>query len=214
MTTPAGLPSFKAPPLNEMALGVQFMPCRDYNSLMAAEVWDLFRADYPIAQEHPPLQPNFELFGLVQQPMNFGFIQGPILNRHFFVSKKEDEIIQFQSDKLYHNWRRFDNKMNIHVYPRFDHVYSKYKNGPPLRGTFDRGRSSVRMGDPQVRQLRLEPRRRDIRNRDAGEEGGGDRVGEHAGRSRKQPVTTCSDHDTLRCSSPSEPVFTAMICFA
>ena len=126
MTAPAGLPSFKAPPLNEMAVGVQFMPCRDYNSLMAADVWNLFREDYPTTQEQPPTQPNFELFGPVQQPINFGFIQEPIFNRYFFVSEQEDEIIQFQSDKLFHNWRRIDNKMNVHVYPRFDEIYRKY----------------------------------------------------------------------------------------
>ncbi len=136
MTRPAGLPNFQAPPLNEMAVGVQFMPCRGYNSLMATDVWNLFRSEYPTAQEQPSTPPNFELFGPVHQPINFGFVQGPVLNRFFFVSKSGDDVIQFQSDKLFHNWRRLDQNMQSHTYPRFEATFEKYSEELNILNSF------------------------------------------------------------------------------
>jgi len=126
VTRPAGLPSFKAPPLNEVAMSVQFMPCRGYTSLTAAKVWDLFSSDFTTVQEQQALTPSFETFGPSRQQINFGFIQGPISNRFAFISVIGDEVIQFQSDKFIHNWRKVDNNMVHHTYPHFEKIFKNF----------------------------------------------------------------------------------------
>ncbi|MBV9219087.1 MAG: TIGR04255 family protein [Methylobacteriaceae bacterium] len=121
MSRPAGLPDFRKPPLIEVVVGVQFDVPRGYESFRAYQVWQLFSANFPEIQELPPLQPTFETFGLPVGPP-FGFAVGPLASRLWFLSPARDELIQFQSDRLLHNWR----KVGDHEYPRFERIASKF----------------------------------------------------------------------------------------
>lgn len=117
VTRPEHLPDFANPPLNEVVLGVQFAPSRTFQRIFSYEVWQLFKQTFPNVQEHPPLMPTFETFGLPTGPQfNFGF--GPEPSRFWFLSPNQDELIQFQNDKLLHNWRKIGDQTN--EYPRFE----------------------------------------------------------------------------------------------
>lgn len=61
---PDHLPDFRTPPLNEVVVGVQFAPARGYQQILAGEVWELYRAQFPTVEEMPPIPPAFETFGL------------------------------------------------------------------------------------------------------------------------------------------------------
>jgi uncharacterized protein (TIGR04255 family) len=123
---PPGLPEFGKPPLTEVVLGVQFDPPAGYQQIMAGEVWRLFSADFPQVQELPPLPPTFETFGPQASPFSFGPVIGLIHNRFWFTSEAGDEIIQFQNDRLLHNWRKVGD--NSSEYPRFEKVITKFFN--------------------------------------------------------------------------------------
>lgn len=127
MSRPANLPDFQSPPLNEVVLGVQFAPAQGYQQIRAGEVWELYRAEFPLVEEQPPLPPTFETFGLPFQvnPFNFGFITGATHDRFWFVSQNKDEIIQFQQDRLLHNWRKVGNSNNS--YPRFEKIVASFE---------------------------------------------------------------------------------------
>ncbi len=56
----------------------------------------------------------------------FGPINGPMHNRFWFTSSSGDEIIQFQNDRLLHNWRKVGDQSN--KYPRFDAIVTKFHN--------------------------------------------------------------------------------------
>ncbi len=123
---PAGLPDFKEPPLNEVVLGVQFPPIEGYNQIHAGDVWRLFKEQYPLVEEQPPLAPVFETFGPIgaqQTPFSFG--QALMHNRYWFIAPDQHELIQFQNDRFLHNWRQ--TRASVAEYPRFEALLSKFQ---------------------------------------------------------------------------------------
>lgn len=124
-TRPEHLPDFLNPPLNEVVLGVQFNPPKEYQQILAGEVRNLFRAEYPQVQEQPPLAPAFETFGLPSKAGQLKFITGASHDRFWFLRPDGDELIQFQQDRLLHNWRKVGNAMN--EYPRFELMFERFR---------------------------------------------------------------------------------------
>ncbi len=101
-------------------MGVQFEPVAGYGSVMAKDVWLLFAEEFPQIQEHPPLTPQFEIFGREgsrsAQP-SIKLTTPPMRGRLWFVSNDDNHLIQFQDDRFLLNWRRRPNGIE---YPRFE----------------------------------------------------------------------------------------------
>lgn len=128
LVRPEHLPDFKAPPLNEVVIGVQFSTPLGYQQIRAGEVWSLFRENYPLVQELPPLAPTFETFGLPyqhSQAPQISFSTGAMHDRFWFLRPDGAELIQFQQDRLLHNWRKIGDGTND--YPRFESMLSKFE---------------------------------------------------------------------------------------
>lgn len=124
MPRPSDLPEYAHPPLNEVALGVQFSTPPAYSQLHAGGVWDLFRNEYPHFEEHDALPQTFETFGSgPARTPSFELIQGPRHDRFWFVSQSPDELIQFQNDRLHFNWRSQPGGKD---YPRFEYLAEKF----------------------------------------------------------------------------------------
>lgn len=126
MERPFDLPDFENPPLSEVALGVQFVPPDKYSQIFAKDVWDLYRREYPILNQVEPIPPVFETFGT--RPLADGAIslQGGVTHdRYWFISEDSKDLIQFQSDRLLHNWRKVPSKEGR--YPRFESIIEKYE---------------------------------------------------------------------------------------
>jgi len=126
----AELPDFERPPINEMVLGVQFNQPPGYNSLNAADVRQLYHAEFPHLEEHSPLAPAFETFGtryVANVYTNISINLTPVLShsRYWFVGSPKNELIQFQPDRLLHNWRKVGRQGG--VYPRFDAIVAKFE---------------------------------------------------------------------------------------
>ena len=77
---PATLPDFDSPPVIEVVLGVQFERITELRTVHAGYLWDVFRNDFPHAQEHPPLNPTFETFGTKPSAggVKFELMSGPL----------------------------------------------------------------------------------------------------------------------------------------
>ena len=60
---PVDLPDYTAPPLNEVAISVQFDTLTSYTAVVTGPLWELFRSEFPNVQKQVPLQPTFETFG-------------------------------------------------------------------------------------------------------------------------------------------------------
>ena len=125
-TRPDHLPDFRSPPLNEVVLGVQFSPPQGYQQIYAGEVWNLFRKEFPKVEEQPPLAPVFETFGLPSKGrQQIGLVTGASHDRFWFLRPDGDELIQFQQDRLLHNWREVGEETN--EYPRFESMVENFR---------------------------------------------------------------------------------------
>lgn len=132
---PAHLPDFKSPPLNEVVLGVQFTTPENYQQILAGEVWALYRDEYPNVEEHPALPPMFETFGgRPGAQFKLGLITGASHDRFWFLSPERDELIQFQADRLLHNWRKIGDGSN--PYPRFERMIAKFQSELAVLGGY------------------------------------------------------------------------------
>ncbi|KQW27041.1 hypothetical protein ASE36_18945 [Rhizobium sp. Root274] len=126
MSRPDTLPDFSNPPLNEVVLGVQFSTPRGYQQIRAYEVWQLYREQFPTVEEQPPLAPTFETFGLPSGPqLSFNMTTGAQHDRFWFLSPNKDELIQFQDDRILHNWRKVGDMSN--EYPRFERMVVRFE---------------------------------------------------------------------------------------
>lgn len=120
------LPDYKNPPLHEVVLGVQFAPPREYQQIYAKDVWELFKKDFPEVKEVDALPPSFETFGQPKvKQSNIELRSGACHDRFWFLSNDGAELIQFQQDRLLHNWRKVKDGSN--TYPRFEAILPKYK---------------------------------------------------------------------------------------
>ena len=124
---PSDLPDFERPPLGEVVLGVQFSNPTGYSQIYAGEVWNLFRSQYPRVEEYQPLQPTFETFGPNAHAVSnqIAFLDGPLHDRYWFLKEDQSQLIQFQQDRLLHNWRKGDGSV---PYPRFEKMVEQFEH--------------------------------------------------------------------------------------
>ena len=123
---PEDLPDFRTPPLNEVVLGVQFKQPTGYQQILAGDVWKLFKSEYPQVLDQPPLPPTFETFGRTSVTGQFQLVPAPLHTRFWFLRPDGDELIQFQQDRLLHNWRKVGDGDNL--YPRFESIAPCFRN--------------------------------------------------------------------------------------
>ena len=109
------LPSYKNPPVNEVVCGMRFRPTAKLRIPHVGLLWDKLRADYPILQ-HAPTISSTKGEILVDK------VTGLPLPRVWFISTSDDQLVQFQNDRFYFNWRKRKSD-----YPRYAHVISNFE---------------------------------------------------------------------------------------
>jgi uncharacterized protein (TIGR04255 family) len=148
---PDHLPEYQNPPLTEVVIGVQFVTPRVYQQIRAGEVWSLFKDQFPNVQEHQALAPTFETFGLpVLGPRRLQLLSGASHDRFWFLSEGGEELIQFQQDRLLHNWRKVGDESN--EYPRFETMVKRFERELGLLDDYFKSLSSQ---DLQITQCEI-----------------------------------------------------------
>jgi uncharacterized protein (TIGR04255 family) len=109
------LPSYVHPPVNEVVCGVRFEPSSKFTLPYIGLLWNKFRERYPRVEHAPPLAvgPNQILVDTVT---------GAPLPRVWFINTQGDQLIQFQTDRIYFNWRQRKN-----AYPRYESVIRNFE---------------------------------------------------------------------------------------
>lgn len=110
------LPNYKNPPVNEVICGMRFHPTDKLLIPYTGLLWNKFRTDYPTLQQAQPI-------ATVKGEMLIDRITGLPLPRVWFINKADDQLVQFQNDRFYFNWRKRE-----HDYPRYHHVINNSKN--------------------------------------------------------------------------------------
>jgi uncharacterized protein (TIGR04255 family) len=122
------LPDFMAPPLVEVILSIQFAALGNLKSAHIGLLWERLRSDYPDVTEQAPLQAVFETFG-IPNPTPMMQIQAfftPQLPRYWFERSDSPNLLQFQQDRIIHNWRQ--QPENSHIYPRYESVKAAFED--------------------------------------------------------------------------------------
>lgn len=121
------LPDFARPPVVEVVLSLQFEPLAKLQVQHLGFLWSVFKNEFPKVETKPPLDPAVELFD--QKPfrptVRFEVGELPLVPRVWFVSGNGSEIIQVQSDRFIHNWRKVGDSSS---YPRYEHIRAAFES--------------------------------------------------------------------------------------
>jgi uncharacterized protein (TIGR04255 family) len=111
----------------EVALSVQFEPLAALRTAQLGILWNRFRDSYPRIEEHAPLEPAREEFG-VRVPPQVGVrietFDTPPVPRLWFLNEPGTELIQIQPDRFIHNWRKVGEG---DAYPRFGRISETFR---------------------------------------------------------------------------------------
>lgn len=120
------LPDFESPPLDEMVLSIQFadLPLKNFHSGL---LWLKLRNEYPNVEEQAPLLPTFETFGALRPApaQEIKFLPPDAMIRYWFVTQDGTQLLQFQGNRLIHNWRR---RVPEDIYPRYEPLRSRFES--------------------------------------------------------------------------------------
>ena len=108
------LPSYKHPPVDEVVCGFRFEPLPQLKVPHIGLLWEKFRQEYPVLRHAIPIVSGTSL------PVDE--TTGVPLPRIWFISKADNELVQFQLDRFYYNWRQRGDD-----YPRYPSIIKKFE---------------------------------------------------------------------------------------
>ena len=125
MSGPKDLPDFRTPPVAETVLSLQFEPISGLTSPHLGVLWARFRQELPLIEEHPQLPPVFEKFEPPSPAqVEVTIEEKPPLPRVWFVNDTKTELIQMQSNRFIHNWRKLE---GMEPYPHYEPIREKFR---------------------------------------------------------------------------------------
>ncbi|NQU32232.1 MAG: TIGR04255 family protein [Bacteroidetes bacterium] len=109
-------PNFINPPINEVIFGVVIEPHTNIRIHHIGLLWEKFKKKYPNVEHAKPIMSG-------DNSLLVDLKTGYPLPRTWFVNKSGDQLVQYQIDRFYYNWRH-KNKS----YPRYDTISNNYFN--------------------------------------------------------------------------------------
>lgn len=122
---PKGLPDYKQPPIDEVAIAVQFKELSKFTSMYQGYLFEAFRKKFPNYEFHPSVNPRFETFGksIQKTALSFQVLNTPPEVRLWFISEDNHRLIQFQPNRLISNWRKVSGEGD---YPHFEKILPEF----------------------------------------------------------------------------------------
>ncbi len=115
------LPSFRAPPVIETALSIQFDGLEGFTNAHLGLFWATLREQYPLCSDAEPIPTQREVFGdsatKIIGPPRVRFGKDPSA-RLQMASADKHRMIQVQNGRIVYNWRRLEGG----EYPRWSKV--------------------------------------------------------------------------------------------
>lgn len=128
MPRPLDLPDFASPPVDEVVVGVQFLPLGGFHDALVGLYWQSLRQDYPRVEPQPrlvdiPIQMTLERQpGPIPIPLPFPIGIAP-QGRTWLVSHNDKFLIQIQNTRFLQNWRK-----RAGQYPHFEQVHTLFRD--------------------------------------------------------------------------------------
>lgn len=117
----SGLPDFAQPPVDEVALSLQYPPIAGFNVTHFGLFWQCIRGDYPKSEIKPPIPNVTEEFGpgaAFTRQMKFALLELPEI-RCWYLDECRNRLVQVQRDRFVINWRKVT---GTETYPRYPDV--------------------------------------------------------------------------------------------
>jgi uncharacterized protein (TIGR04255 family) len=114
----SGLPDFSQPPVDEVALSVQYPPIPGFAIPHFGLYWQKIRADFPRSEVQPPITNVTEQFGpgaVVGRQIGIALTTSPEA-RCWYLEQSGNRLFQLQADRFVHNWRKLKGE---ETYPRY-----------------------------------------------------------------------------------------------
>lgn len=122
------LPDYKAPPVIETVLGVQFKPLNKFLVPHFGLFWEKIRSEYPNFEAQTPLASVIERFENDNtsswKGLEFSISQGVPVLRGWFKDNSGTQLIQVQNTRFLINWRE---QTGDEPYPHYHHIQLKFK---------------------------------------------------------------------------------------
>ena len=151
LSRPEDLPDFGRPPVVETVLSLQFEPIRRFSAVHVGLLWQEFRKDLPLTEEHPPLPPVGEAFEKpTQSRVEVTIEEKPPLPRVWFLNESRTQLIQVQADRFIHNWRKSDGSST--PYPRYEPIRERFREELAI---FERFLSDEELGRIVINQCEV-----------------------------------------------------------
>lgn len=113
--TPRKLPSYRNPPLTEVACGLKFQPLEKLTIPHVGVFWESLRKDFPNVQHAAPLGVDE---GTIDRTTNL-----PV-PRIWLINKADDRLLQIQRNMFFYNWRR---RQASKPYPRYPSIVKQFR---------------------------------------------------------------------------------------
>ncbi len=141
------LPSYRRPPVSEVALSVEFSPLSEWSIVHFGIFWAAMRNRFPKYEFYAPLRSQIEEFGDARfnKPEFVQLMTGIPELRSWFLND-QGEIVQVQRDRFVFNWRKNTDESEYPRYreymrPRFEEEWARFST---FIGSHGLGEISVR----------------------------------------------------------------------
>ena len=114
-TSSEQFPSYKTPPVNEVICGMRFNTPEDLRITHIGRLWEKFRPTYETVKHAQPIISATGELTIDQTTM-------VPLPRVWFINESDDQLVQFQIDRFYFNWRKRQSE-----YPRYEYVIGNFQ---------------------------------------------------------------------------------------
>ncbi|SUS08522.1 conserved hypothetical protein [uncultured Defluviicoccus sp.] len=119
--SPASLPSFRSPPLVEVALGFFLADPTEFSYAHVGKFWSTLEPEFPTVRDVDPVSMSVEdSDGAPVSPTEV-----PLFPRIWMMDRDEQYLVQIQRNAFFLNWR--PGKENA-AYPRFPAVFHRFND--------------------------------------------------------------------------------------
>lgn len=147
---PSDLPDYENPPIDEVAIGVQFPPISGMYDAHVGLYWQQIRGDYPRAESQPRFEGPIEAASASppQPPVSIQFpLSAPAQGRTWLIAEADDYLIQVQNTRFIQNWRRREA-----AYEYFEEIWDLFESH---YGTFKELLANEGLAAPRVQQVEV-----------------------------------------------------------
>lgn len=147
------LPSYKQPPVNEVACGILFDKIETFRAHHFGLFWNKIKKDFPIC-EHAT-----RTMAAVPRPMDVTNYMPKI----WFISQEQNKLIQLQDDCLFYNWRK---TQQDETYPSYGKIIKSFKSNLNKFGKFleEQGLGLISHRECELTYVNIIPKGKDWKN--------------------------------------------------